>query len=77
MQCTEESQGQGEEPVYPPPRLLTGSEMKLLLQWEESEAHPIPTLEKQITVRTIYAHVSYKAGVEAGVVFASLFSVFL
>uniref|UniRef100_A0A8P4GAP1 Vir like m6A methyltransferase associated n=1 Tax=Dicentrarchus labrax TaxID=13489 RepID=A0A8P4GAP1_DICLA len=31
------------------PRLLTGYEMKALLQWEESESHPLPTLEKQIT----------------------------
>ncbi|XP_070691346.1 protein virilizer homolog isoform X3 [Pempheris klunzingeri] len=47
--CVEESQGPGEESAFPAPRLLTGSEMKVLLQWEESETHPLPTLEKQIT----------------------------
>ncbi|KAM3873614.1 protein virilizer homolog [Diretmus argenteus] len=50
--CGEEGHGPGEDPAFvPPPRLLTltGSEMKALLQWEESESHPLPTLEKQIT----------------------------
>ncbi|CAJ1062200.1 protein virilizer homolog [Xyrichtys novacula] len=47
--CVEEGQGSGEEPVFTPPRLLSGTEMKALLQWEESESHPLPTLEKQIT----------------------------
>ncbi|XP_053183147.1 protein virilizer homolog isoform X1 [Scomber japonicus] len=48
--CVEEGQGSGEESAFaPPPRLLTASEMKSLLQWEESESHPLPTLEKQIT----------------------------
>uniref|UniRef100_A0A8C2WX76 Vir like m6A methyltransferase associated n=1 Tax=Cyclopterus lumpus TaxID=8103 RepID=A0A8C2WX76_CYCLU len=44
-----ETMGSGEESVFVPPRLLTGFEMKALLQWEESESHPLPTLEKQIT----------------------------
>ncbi|XP_056142523.1 protein virilizer homolog [Lampris incognitus] len=51
--CAEEGQGPGEEPAFPPPPprslSLTGSEMKALLQWEESESHPLPALEKQIT----------------------------
>ncbi|XP_056300693.1 protein virilizer homolog [Pseudoliparis swirei] len=47
--CVDEPQGSGEEPVFVPPRLLTGFEMRALLQWEESESHPLPTLEKQIT----------------------------
>ncbi|XP_044063135.1 protein virilizer homolog isoform X2 [Siniperca chuatsi] len=47
--CMEEGQGSGEESAFTPPRLLSGSEMKALLQWEESESHPLPTLEKQIT----------------------------
>ncbi|XP_041649804.1 protein virilizer homolog isoform X2 [Cheilinus undulatus] len=47
--CVEEGQGSGEEPVFTPPRLLSGTEMKALLQWEDSESHPLPTLEKQIT----------------------------
>uniref|UniRef100_A0A7N9AL89 Vir like m6A methyltransferase associated n=1 Tax=Mastacembelus armatus TaxID=205130 RepID=A0A7N9AL89_9TELE len=47
--CVEEGQGSGEESFSPPPRLLSGSEMKALLQWEKSESHPLPTLEKQIT----------------------------
>ncbi|KAM7420752.1 hypothetical protein PAMA_015125 [Pampus argenteus] len=48
--CVEEGQGSSEESAFaPPPRLLTASEMKSLLQWEESESHPLPTLEKQIT----------------------------
>ncbi|KAF7669699.1 hypothetical protein LDENG_00147220 [Lucifuga dentata] len=48
--CGEEGHGSSEEPTFtpPPPRLLTASEMKALLQWEESESHPLPTLEKQI-----------------------------
>uniref|UniRef100_A0A7N8YF76 Vir like m6A methyltransferase associated n=1 Tax=Mastacembelus armatus TaxID=205130 RepID=A0A7N8YF76_9TELE len=44
-----ETMGSGEESFSPPPRLLSGSEMKALLQWEKSESHPLPTLEKQIT----------------------------
>ncbi|XP_074540044.1 protein virilizer homolog isoform X2 [Halichoeres trimaculatus] len=47
--CAEEGQGSGEEPAFTSPRLLSGSEMKALLQWEESESHPLPTLEKLIT----------------------------
>lgn len=47
--CVEEAQTRSEEPAFVPPRLLTGSEMKALLQWKESESHPLPTLEKQIT----------------------------
>ncbi|KAM9852272.1 protein virilizer homolog [Aulostomus maculatus] len=48
--CGEEAQGSTEESAFAaPPRLLSGSEMKVLLQWEESESHPLPTLEKQIT----------------------------
>ncbi|TKS82029.1 Protein virilizer -like protein [Collichthys lucidus] len=46
--CVDEVQGSGEESAFTPPRLLSGSEMKTLLQWEESESHPLPTLEKQI-----------------------------
>uniref|UniRef100_A0A671UHK6 Vir like m6A methyltransferase associated n=1 Tax=Sparus aurata TaxID=8175 RepID=A0A671UHK6_SPAAU len=37
------------EPAFTAPRLLSGSEMKALLQWEASDSHPLPTLEKQIT----------------------------
>ncbi|XP_028436576.1 protein virilizer homolog [Perca flavescens] len=47
--CVDEAQGSGEESAFSSPRLLSGSEMKALLQWEESETHPLPTLEKQIT----------------------------
>ncbi|XP_069392962.1 protein virilizer homolog isoform X1 [Paralichthys olivaceus] len=47
--CVEEAQGSGEESSFSHPRFLSGSEMKALLQWEESESHPLPTLEKQIT----------------------------
>ncbi|XP_070767716.1 protein virilizer homolog [Enoplosus armatus] len=47
--CVDEGQGSGEESAFTPPRLLSASEMKTLLQWEESESHPLPTLEKQIT----------------------------
>lgn len=55
MQCVEEGQGSGEESAFPiPPRLLSGSEMKALLQWDKSESHPLPSLEKQITVQTIH-----------------------
>lgn len=51
MKGIEEGQGSGEESAFPTsPRLLSGSEMKALLQWDESESHPLPTLEKQITV---------------------------
>uniref|UniRef100_A0A7N6AZV3 Virilizer N-terminal domain-containing protein n=1 Tax=Anabas testudineus TaxID=64144 RepID=A0A7N6AZV3_ANATE len=43
-------QGSGEESAFPtPPRLLSGSEMKALLQWDKSESHPLPSLEKQIS----------------------------
>ncbi|KAM3615248.1 uncharacterized protein V6R79_025420 [Siganus canaliculatus] len=44
--CSDEGQGSGEEAAQ---RLMSGSEMKTLLQWEDSESHPLPTLEKQIT----------------------------
>ncbi|KAM9782951.1 protein virilizer homolog [Neosynchiropus ocellatus] len=48
--CNEEGHGSIDEPAFnSPPRLLTGSEMKALLQWEESDTHPLPNLEKQIT----------------------------
>ncbi|XP_054637823.1 protein virilizer homolog isoform X2 [Dunckerocampus dactyliophorus] len=48
--CNEEGQASAEESSFAsPPRLLSGSEMKALLKWEESESHPLPTLEKQIT----------------------------
>ncbi|XP_035019674.1 protein virilizer homolog isoform X1 [Hippoglossus stenolepis] len=48
--CVDEAQGSGEETSFShAPRFLSGSEMKALLQWEESESHPLPTLEKQIT----------------------------
>lgn len=53
-QCVDEGQASGEEPSFTSPRLLSGSEMKALLQWEEPESHPIPTLEKQITVQIFY-----------------------
>uniref|UniRef100_A0A3Q2CPU3 Vir like m6A methyltransferase associated n=1 Tax=Cyprinodon variegatus TaxID=28743 RepID=A0A3Q2CPU3_CYPVA len=44
--CAEEGQGSREEPVCVAPRLLSGSEMKSLLQWEDSESHPLMELEK-------------------------------
>ncbi|XP_038146939.1 protein virilizer homolog isoform X2 [Cyprinodon tularosa] len=44
--CAEEGQGSSEEPVCVAPRLLSGSEMKSLLQWEDSESHPLMELEK-------------------------------
>ncbi|XP_024122947.1 protein virilizer homolog isoform X3 [Oryzias melastigma] len=47
--CVEEGQGSSEEPVFVPPRLLSPSEMKALLQWEEPESHPITSLEKLLT----------------------------
>ncbi|XP_036929375.1 protein virilizer homolog isoform X2 [Acanthopagrus latus] len=47
--CVDEGQGSGEEPAFTALRLLSGSEMKALLQWEPSDSHPLPTLEKQIT----------------------------
>ncbi|XP_061918857.1 protein virilizer homolog isoform X2 [Entelurus aequoreus] len=48
--CNEEGQISAEEPSFvPPPRLLSGSEMKALLRWEKSESHPLLTLERQIT----------------------------
>ncbi|XP_031692504.1 protein virilizer homolog isoform X3 [Oncorhynchus kisutch] len=48
--CGEESGGE-ESGLVPPPRsvALTGSEMKALLQWEETDTHPLNTLEKHIT----------------------------
>ncbi|CAB1334663.1 unnamed protein product, partial [Coregonus sp. 'balchen'] len=48
--CGEESGGE-ESVLVPPPRsvALTGSEMKALLQWEETDTHPLNTLEKHIT----------------------------
>ncbi|XP_034030760.1 protein virilizer homolog isoform X2 [Thalassophryne amazonica] len=46
--CGEEDRGSSEDSSFAPPRLLTGSEMKSLLQWEDSDSHPLPTLEKQI-----------------------------
>lgn len=49
----EEGQGSGEESAFTAPRLLSGTEMKVLLQWDESETHPLSTLEKQITVKII------------------------
>ncbi|XP_068180456.1 protein virilizer homolog isoform X2 [Antennarius striatus] len=48
-ECSEESQGSGEESSFSAPRLLSGSEMKALLQWEDSETHPLLTLENQVT----------------------------
>ena len=51
--CGEEGHGTVEEPgfVQPPRSLtLTGSEMKALLQWEGSDAHPLTALQKQISV---------------------------
>lgn len=52
-QCVDEAQRSGEESSFSTaPRLwLSGSEMKAVLQWEESESHLLPTLEKQITVK--------------------------
>lgn len=50
IQCAEEGQGSGEDTTFTTPRLLSGSEMKTLLQWEEAESHPLTTLEKQIMV---------------------------
>uniref|UniRef100_A0A3P9JLQ4 Vir like m6A methyltransferase associated n=1 Tax=Oryzias latipes TaxID=8090 RepID=A0A3P9JLQ4_ORYLA len=47
--CVEEGQGSSEEPVFVHPRLMSPSEMKALLQWEESESHPITSLEKLLT----------------------------
>ena len=54
IQCVDEAQGSSEEPAFVPPRLLSGSEMKTMLQWEESESHPIPALEKLITVLVMH-----------------------
>lgn len=51
LQCVDETHGTGEESAFTPQRLLSGSEMKALLQWEGAESHPLPTLEKRITVR--------------------------
>ncbi|KAF7227300.1 protein virilizer homolog [Nothobranchius furzeri] len=47
--CAEESRGSGDESACVAPRLLSGSEMKALLQWEDSESHPLSSLEKLIT----------------------------
>uniref|UniRef100_H3DLY9 Vir like m6A methyltransferase associated n=1 Tax=Tetraodon nigroviridis TaxID=99883 RepID=H3DLY9_TETNG len=49
FKCAEEGQVSGEDATFTTPRLLSGSEMKTLLQWEEPESHPLTTLEKQIT----------------------------
>ncbi|XP_049586727.1 protein virilizer homolog isoform X2 [Syngnathus scovelli] len=47
--CHEEGQAPVEESSFvPSPRLLSGSEMKALLQWEKSDSHPLQILEKQI-----------------------------
>ncbi|KAM9805980.1 protein virilizer homolog [Syngnathus typhle] len=47
--CHEEGQAPIEESSFvPSPRLLSGSEMKALLQWEKSDSHPLQILEKQI-----------------------------
>lgn len=75
MQCVEEGQGSSEESAFPtPPRLLSGSEMKALLQWDKSESHPLSALEKQITVQMMHTHCNmygfYK--VETTAVFSSL-----
>lgn len=53
IQLSEEGHAAVGETVFVPPRLLTGSEMKALLQWEESGSHALPTLEKTITVQMI------------------------
>ncbi|XP_013871078.1 protein virilizer homolog isoform X1 [Austrofundulus limnaeus] len=45
----EEGQGSGEETHGTPLRLLTSSEMKTLLRWEDSASHPLSTLEKLLT----------------------------
>lgn len=55
IQCAEEGQGSGEDTTFTAPRLLSGSEMKTLLQWEDPESHPLSTLEKQITVQITYS----------------------
>ncbi|KAK7886771.1 hypothetical protein WMY93_026392 [Mugilogobius chulae] len=47
--CVEEAQSRSEDPGFVSLRLLTGSEMKALLQWENSESHPLNSLEKTIT----------------------------
>ncbi|KAJ4931255.1 hypothetical protein JOQ06_025552 [Pogonophryne albipinna] len=47
--CVDETHGTGEESAFTPQRLLSGSEMKALLQWEGAESHPLSTLEKRIT----------------------------
>ncbi|KAK1895073.1 Protein virilizer like [Dissostichus eleginoides] len=47
--CVDETHGTVEESAFTPQRLLSGSEMKALLQWEGAESHPLPTLEKRIT----------------------------
>ncbi|MEQ2189032.1 hypothetical protein GOODEAATRI_021003 [Goodea atripinnis] len=44
-------QGSSEEPACVAPRLLSGSEMKSLLQWEDPESHPLTVLEKQMMVK--------------------------
>lgn len=50
LQCVDEGQGSGEDSAFTSTRLLSGSEMKAMLQWEDAESHPLPSLEKQITV---------------------------
>ncbi|XP_027868533.1 protein virilizer homolog isoform X2 [Xiphophorus couchianus] len=47
--CAEEGQGSSEEPACVASRLLSSSEMKSLLQFEDSESHPLMALEKLIT----------------------------
>ncbi|XP_077577132.1 protein virilizer homolog [Stigmatopora nigra] len=37
-----------ESSFVPPQRLLSGSEMKALLQWDKSDSHPLSTFETQI-----------------------------
>ncbi|XP_068616022.1 protein virilizer homolog [Brachionichthys hirsutus] len=48
VMCTDEPQGSGEESSFSAPRFLSGAEMKALLQWEDSESHPLSTLETQV-----------------------------
>uniref|UniRef100_A0A3Q2ZQP3 Vir like m6A methyltransferase associated n=1 Tax=Kryptolebias marmoratus TaxID=37003 RepID=A0A3Q2ZQP3_KRYMA len=44
-----DTMGSGEEPSCASLRLLSGSEMKTLLLWDDSESHPLTALEKLIT----------------------------
>lgn len=50
FQSVEEGQGSSEETACVTPRLLSSSEMRSLLQWEDSESHPLTELERLITV---------------------------